>query len=285
LAGGTVWTGTAEDQTDRGLNGRCGAEALLWGEWLAVTGAVFSYMAGIIHPYYTVALAPPIAALAALGAVRLWRERAFWPARAVLAAGIAVTAGWSFVPLDRSPSWHPWLRFVVLAAGLASAAGLLTGGLLTGRLLEGGLVSGGPVTSGRGDDGVAGRRGGRAGRGAGRADGLQPGDGGGRAYGRAADGRAGGDQLVRGPGGAGGARRDWRVPRRRDARCRRDRDGARRACGRRLPGTGRAGTGRPGGVGGSGGPGAGGPGGGLGGSTQVSAALARLLEHDAGRYS
>jgi 4-amino-4-deoxy-L-arabinose transferase-like glycosyltransferase len=31
-----------------------------WGGWLVVTGAVFSYMSGIIHPYYTVALAQRI---------------------------------------------------------------------------------------------------------------------------------------------------------------------------------------------------------------------------------
>ena len=34
------------------------AGLLLWGGWLVVTGAVFSFMDGIIHPYYTVALAP-----------------------------------------------------------------------------------------------------------------------------------------------------------------------------------------------------------------------------------
>src|SRR6185436_4923025 len=40
---------------------------LLWGGWLVVTGAVFSLMAGIFHAYYTVALAPAIAALVAIG--------------------------------------------------------------------------------------------------------------------------------------------------------------------------------------------------------------------------
>ena len=43
------------------------AAAVLWGGWLLVTGLVFSFMAGIIHPYYTVALAPAIAALVGLG--------------------------------------------------------------------------------------------------------------------------------------------------------------------------------------------------------------------------
>jgi 4-amino-4-deoxy-L-arabinose transferase-like glycosyltransferase len=33
------------------------AAFVLWGGWLLVTGLIFSFMAGIVHPYYTVALA------------------------------------------------------------------------------------------------------------------------------------------------------------------------------------------------------------------------------------
>ena len=43
--------------------GQVRAGLLLWGGWLLVTGAVFSFMDGTVHPYYTVALAPAIAAL------------------------------------------------------------------------------------------------------------------------------------------------------------------------------------------------------------------------------
>ena len=39
---------------------RTRAALLLWGGWLLVTGLVFSYMQGIIHPYYAIALAPPM---------------------------------------------------------------------------------------------------------------------------------------------------------------------------------------------------------------------------------
>ena len=42
---------------------------VLWGGWLLVTGLVFSFMAGIFHAYYTVALAPAIAALVGIGAL------------------------------------------------------------------------------------------------------------------------------------------------------------------------------------------------------------------------
>ena len=45
------------------------------GRLAAGNRAVFSFMAGIIHPYYTIALAPAIGALVGIGAVRLWRAR------------------------------------------------------------------------------------------------------------------------------------------------------------------------------------------------------------------
>jgi 4-amino-4-deoxy-L-arabinose transferase-like glycosyltransferase len=59
-----LWGTRRAPRTDRTR-----APPLLWGGWLLVTGGVFSYMAGIIHPYYTIALAPAIAALAGIGAV------------------------------------------------------------------------------------------------------------------------------------------------------------------------------------------------------------------------
>ena len=59
-----MWLSWRRPRTDR-----VRAAALLWGGWLIVTGLVFSYMSGIIHPYYTVALAPAIGALAGIGAV------------------------------------------------------------------------------------------------------------------------------------------------------------------------------------------------------------------------
>ncbi len=100
---------------------------LIWGGWLVVTGAVFSYMQGIIHPYYTVALAPAIGALVGIGAVRLWQSADRWPARALLAAGAAVSAIWAYALLNRTPDWLPALRYVVLFGGLGAAAALLPG--------------------------------------------------------------------------------------------------------------------------------------------------------------
>ncbi|MDF2444514.1 MAG: hypothetical protein JWR01_2717, partial [Subtercola sp.] len=57
------------------------AALLLWGGWLVVTGLVFSYMSGTIHPYYTVALAPAVAGLVAVGSVVLWSSRSRWLGR------------------------------------------------------------------------------------------------------------------------------------------------------------------------------------------------------------
>src|SRR6476661_4741705 len=51
------------------------AAYVVWGGWLVVTMLVFSFMAGIFHEYYTVALAPSIAALVGMGAVELWERR------------------------------------------------------------------------------------------------------------------------------------------------------------------------------------------------------------------
>ena len=91
------------------------ASLLLWGGWLLVSAAVFSFMDGTVHPYYTVALAPAIAALVGISVRELWRVRDRLPARLVLAAMSAATGVWAFVLLDRTPDWLPALRWVVLA--------------------------------------------------------------------------------------------------------------------------------------------------------------------------
>ena len=129
-----VWLSWRRPRTDR-----VRAAALLWGGWLIVTGLVFSYMSGIIHPYYTVALAPAIGALAGIGAVTVWRARRSMAAgrplaaRAVLAAALVVTAWWAFVLLGRSAGWLPWLRPLVWLCGLAAAAAVIAERWLPGR--------------------------------------------------------------------------------------------------------------------------------------------------------
>ncbi len=106
------------------------AEVLVWGGWLVVTGLTFSFMAGIFHAYYTVALAPAIAALVAVGAEALWRRRRDPLAVAVLAATVLGSAVWAVVLLGHAPTWQPWLRPTVLALGVLAGAAIVVTGLV-----------------------------------------------------------------------------------------------------------------------------------------------------------
>ena len=100
------------------------ASLIVWGGWLLVTGVVLSYASGIIHPYYTVALAPAIAALVGLGVTTLWRSRDVEAARWVLAALVVAGSWWTFELLGRA-DWAPWLRWFVLLAGATAVAAVL----------------------------------------------------------------------------------------------------------------------------------------------------------------
>jgi 4-amino-4-deoxy-L-arabinose transferase-like glycosyltransferase len=120
LIGALLWLRGRSPRTDGKR-----AAALLWGSWLVVTALVFSLAQGIIHPYYTVALAPAIGALVGMGGVELWRRRDRLVARALLAVTLAGTVIWAYDLLAQSPDWLPWLRTAVLIAGLATALALL----------------------------------------------------------------------------------------------------------------------------------------------------------------
>jgi 4-amino-4-deoxy-L-arabinose transferase-like glycosyltransferase len=108
-----------------GRTDRTRAAMLLWGGWLLVTGAVFSFMTGIVHPYYTVALAPAIAALVGIGAHELWRGRDALAARIALALMVGGTGIWSFALLARTPDWLPWLHWTILIGSALTAAAML----------------------------------------------------------------------------------------------------------------------------------------------------------------
>jgi 4-amino-4-deoxy-L-arabinose transferase-like glycosyltransferase len=114
-----LWFTRRAPRTDR-----LRAAALLWGGWLLVTGLVFSYMQGTIHPYYTVALAPAIAALAALAGHAAWERRATVTGRLTCVALVLAAGLWSFVLLGRTSSWQPELRWLVLVLTLVAGIGL-----------------------------------------------------------------------------------------------------------------------------------------------------------------
>ncbi|MCX4095470.1 glycosyltransferase family 39 protein [Nocardia sp. alder85J] len=101
------------------------AALLLWGGWLLVSGLVFSFMTGIFHSYYTMTMAPAVAALIGGGSVLLWRERERVWVRIALALSVALTVATAWSVLSRTPDFFPWLRWTVLVAGVAAAVALL----------------------------------------------------------------------------------------------------------------------------------------------------------------
>ncbi|MPQ98477.1 glycosyl transferase [Modestobacter sp. I12A-02628] len=226
LVGGLVAVGRAP-RTDLRR-----ASLLLWGSWLLVTAAVFSFMQGTFHQYYTVALAPAIAALVGIGGRLLWQRRAqAWP-RLVLAGTVLGTAVWSAVLLSRTPDHLPWLRWVVVVAGVLAAVALTVGhlpvlgrrGVLTGLVaallvvglggpaayaastvstpLTGSVVTAGPAgaSTGGGFGGGPGRAGGGPPAGMQPPPGVDAPSGAGTGDGAGAAGRPGGGA---GPGGEG----------------------------------------------------------------------------------
>jgi 4-amino-4-deoxy-L-arabinose transferase-like glycosyltransferase len=152
------------------------AALVLWGGWIVTTGLVFSFMRGIWHSYYTVEMAPAVAALVAVGATLLWRRDTL-PAHAVLAVGSLLTTVWAVSLIDRRLSSGRPVALVVETAGLAAvlavgaraatrrrpvalmAAGLLLAAAVVGpaawsvatvlRPHTGSAVSAGPAVGGR----------------------------------------------------------------------------------------------------------------------------------------
>ncbi|MER5732620.1 glycosyltransferase family 39 protein [Streptomyces sp. NPDC002138] len=141
LVAGLVITWRARRATDS-LESMARASFLAWGGSLLSTALVFSYMQGIFHEYYTVALAPYVAALTGMGVAVLWEERGGRAAAFTLSAVVALTAVWSYVLLGRAAGYLPWLRWTVLVAGLLAAVGLLVGARLGRRAALGAAALG-----------------------------------------------------------------------------------------------------------------------------------------------
>ena len=120
------------DPSRRRRTDRTRAALLIWGGWLVVTGATFSFGKGIIHPYYSVALAPAVGALVGIGSVLAWQRRDSLATRMALGVTIGVTALWGGTLLGRS-SWNAWLASVVLATGVLVAVLVVAAPTLRGR--------------------------------------------------------------------------------------------------------------------------------------------------------
>jgi 4-amino-4-deoxy-L-arabinose transferase-like glycosyltransferase len=107
---------------------------ILWGGWLIVTAVVFSFANGIVHSYYTVALAPAIAAVIGVGATLLWRNRSDIRSATAMSATVVVTVVLAAVLLTRHGDWLDWLRLSVAIGGVGAAVLLLVVGRLPRRL-------------------------------------------------------------------------------------------------------------------------------------------------------
>jgi 4-amino-4-deoxy-L-arabinose transferase-like glycosyltransferase len=138
-----LWLTRRAPRTDRAR-----AALVLWGGWLLITMAVFSFMAGIFHSYYTVALAPSVAALVGIGGYLLWQRRAEPAGRVGLAVLLAGTGVWTWVLLDRTPTWLPALRWIALAMAVLAAVALLLPGGGRGRAVAAATVVAGLLGSG-----------------------------------------------------------------------------------------------------------------------------------------
>jgi 4-amino-4-deoxy-L-arabinose transferase-like glycosyltransferase len=124
LAAGLILTRGAP-RTDR-----VRAALILWGGWLLVSAAVFSFASGIVHAYYTVALAPAIGACIGIGGILLWQNRSDIRAATALSGAALVTTILAAVLLSRHTEWIPWLRAVVAVGGVGAAVLLLISGRL-----------------------------------------------------------------------------------------------------------------------------------------------------------
>ena len=113
--GAGLWARRRAPRTDLARAGY-----IFFGAWMLTHALLFDYASGIFHPYYTVAMAPAVAALVGGGSVELWRmRRTSVIAGGVLGASVAGTALLADILLSRtSGSFVPWLGGSVLVGGV-----------------------------------------------------------------------------------------------------------------------------------------------------------------------
>lgn len=110
---------------------RVRAAAVLFGGWLLIDGAVLSFMHGMIHPYYSLSIAPAVAATFALGVQQTWARRETLWCRIALVVLLLGTGLWSWWVLGRNVTWLPGLRWAILV--LTGAAAVALFGVLASR--------------------------------------------------------------------------------------------------------------------------------------------------------
>jgi 4-amino-4-deoxy-L-arabinose transferase-like glycosyltransferase len=109
------------------------AGAILFGGWLVVDAAVLTLMHGMIHPYYSLSIAPPIAAMFALGVGQLWARRESAWYRGALAVILLATGVFGWWILRGNADWLPGLRWAILVLAVAAAVALASGSFTRAR--------------------------------------------------------------------------------------------------------------------------------------------------------
>jgi len=103
---------------------------LLWAGWVLTYAVVYSAAGGFFHFYYLVTMAPPLAALAGVGAVGLWRwsVEGGWRAALVLVT-LALNAAWQHYidarALEGYDGWQSWLHRSLVGGTLAAVCVLI----------------------------------------------------------------------------------------------------------------------------------------------------------------
>lgn len=102
------------------------AGAILFGGWLVPDAAVLTFMHGMAHPYYSLSIATPVAAMVALGGRQLWEHRESRLSRGAFAVALMTSGVLAWWILGRNSHWLPALRWVIpvvtAVAGLALLA-------------------------------------------------------------------------------------------------------------------------------------------------------------------
>jgi 4-amino-4-deoxy-L-arabinose transferase-like glycosyltransferase len=128
---------------------------MLWFGWALTYGIVYSFAGGFFHFYYMSTMAPPLAALAGVGTVSLWRpsREPGWLAW-LLPGTLLLTCAWqlgvetSALP-ETGDAWVTWLHRVLIGGTLIAAGALIVlralacraSRMLTAGALALGLVS------------------------------------------------------------------------------------------------------------------------------------------------
>lgn len=103
---------------------------IMWGVWLLTFGVVFT-VSDVAHTAYVATLAPPIAALSAVGLVLFWRAyqqggRQAW----LLPIAVAVETAWGAWIWSHFPDFLPWAKWTALGLGVAAVVLLVLGRMI-----------------------------------------------------------------------------------------------------------------------------------------------------------